>query len=134
MVCEKCQAPQKTVWPPTSSRPTLDKVEQNGWYTLSECSRCCALWVSAPYEPYASFVYEIGWPYSRLEFTTISALQDGRVISSWCDTKIRQAWSGMDSSDLAAVEVHRRRSFGRNPIDEPAPQQEPDLSAYLQVD
>jgi hypothetical protein len=58
-------------------------------------------------------------------------LEGGKIISSWCDSEIRLAFANMDKSDLAAIEDHRRRSYGRTPIDESGVARTLDISQYL---
>jgi hypothetical protein len=93
MSCKQCQAPVRLVWPPeVHGRPAFNKVEQRGWFALAECSMCGSLWVDAPYEPYASFVYSVFLPHSKAEWSQIGDLQDGQIISSWCDAEMRLAF------------------------------------------
>jgi hypothetical protein len=113
MNCALCQAPKRWVWPPVTSLPSLNRIDQRGWFTLWECSVCHTLWVSAHYEPYGSFTYLVLWVHTRDQWLRIVDLEDGRIISAWCDSEIRRAWPHMDSSDVEAVERHRKRSYGR---------------------
>ena len=131
MNCAECQAPARAVWPPVQGRPVFNKVEQRGWFGLSECPLCGVLWVSAPYEPYASFVYLVRWPHSKNQWSSVADLEQGKIISSWCDSEIRLAFAHMDKADIAAMEEHRRRSYGRAPIDKSGSTNSLDLSQYL---
>jgi hypothetical protein len=118
--------------PASAARPHLYHAETCGWYSLSACQDCGSLWVDAPYEPCASFLYSIRWPYSRASWDLAVNLQDGLVINAWCDYKIRKAWPGMSESDRRIVEIHRQRSYGRNPIDDSHSDDETDpLAPYL---
>lgn len=96
------------------------------------CQDCGKLWVQAPYEPDASYIYAIAWPYTRQFWHYASRLQDGGVIAKWSDYKILQAWPNMSVQDREAVENHRKRSFGQNPIDEaPANLEADPLASFL---
>jgi hypothetical protein len=117
--CELCGAPARFVWPPVDNAPELTTVEQQGWFALLECLGCSRLWTRAHYEPYGSFIYLILWQQSRAEWSSFAQADEGRAIGKWCDNELRRAWSSMNSADLVAVAHHRRRSYGRNPFDEP---------------
>jgi hypothetical protein len=132
MNCAECQAPGRSVWRPIEGRPIFNKVEQRGWFGLSECHLCGVLWMSAPYEPYASFVHLVSWPHSKAQWSPIAQMEDGKVISSWCDSEIKLAFPNLDEADRAAIEDHRRRSYGRAPIDESGAARSLDLSRYLE--
>jgi hypothetical protein len=87
--------------------------------------------MAIPYEPYASFVYLSLWTHSSGEWLTINALDDGVTLCRWGDAQVRAAWVGMTDEDKAAVETHRQRSFGRNPIDDTSHQEVPDIDHLL---
>ena len=127
--CEFCEAPLKSVWPPSERQPKLQKIRQLGWLGLHVCPSCNVAWVDSPYEPYASFRYLVYWPFSLDDFSTVADLKDGETISAWCSASILEAWTHMGAEDIAAVDHHRQRSYGRNPIDEP--KVKPDLSEIL---
>jgi hypothetical protein len=74
--------------------------------------------VQVPYEPYASYLYLIAWPYSRDFWHSIVSLESSLAIACWFAFKIRQAWPKMSESDKLAFENHATGSHGRNPIDE----------------
>lgn len=42
---------------------------------------------------------------------------------------VRQHWQSLPAAELEQVEAHRRRSYGRNPIDEPVTFEPADLLA-----
>jgi hypothetical protein len=87
--------------------------------------------VPIPYEPEASFVYLSLWSRSSDELLSMYALDDGLTLCRWGDARVRAAWGGMTDEDKAAVEVHRQRNFGRNPIDDISNIEMPDLSHLL---
>jgi len=117
-LCVPCGGSGKLVIPPTVARPHFYHAEDGEWFSLVLCGDCGTLWVQAPYEPYASFIYSIRWPYSRDFWCHIGQNGGQTVIAKWCDYKIRQAWPTMSKEERLAVENHRHRSYGRNPIDE----------------
>ena len=116
--CTGCSGPGKVVWPASATRPQMHHAAVGEWYDLVLCQDCGRLWVQAPYEPFASFIYLIAWPHSRRFFHRVVGLEHGSVIAHWCDYKIRTAWPTMSDQDRLAVQNHRNRSYGRNPIDE----------------
>ena len=130
--CEICEAPERTVWPPSGRQPQLQKVRRSGWFGLYACPCCHTAWVESVHEPYASFKYLVLWPFSSEDFSAIADLKSGKLIGIWCDARIFKAWPYMDGEDVTDVERHRQRSCGRNPVDEP--REEPDLSAFLSRD
>ena len=113
-----CGAPVRCVWPPNRG-PVLPKLKQEGWFILDTCPNCGVFWVEAVYEPYASFRYLIRWPHSADQWTRVAKLESGLLLSRWCDYEIRRAWKQMSDDDRSAVQHHRQRSIGRNPVDEP---------------
>lgn len=124
--CKECEGPGKVVWPMSSARPHLAKYEESGWFSLTACVDCGRMWLQSPYEPYASFIYLIYWPYSREFWSSVVSVENGAAMAKWSDFKIREAWPTMSEQDRAAVAFHRQRSFGRNPIDERPDEQDVD--------
>lgn len=112
-----CGAPSRWVWPPNRG-PRLSKLKQEGSFILDSCPDCGALWVEAVYEPYASFRCLIRWQRSADQWAQNAKLESGMVMSQWCGYEIRRAWKQMSDDDRAAVQHHRHRSVGRNPVDE----------------
>jgi hypothetical protein len=101
---------------------------------LDNCPNCGALWGEAVYEPHASFRYLILWPYTADQWVQVANLESGLILDRWCDYEIRRAWKQMSDEDRAAVEDHRRRSIGRNPVDElPAGPDANPLGPHLRV-
>jgi hypothetical protein len=131
-VCAACGGPGKLVDAPSIARPHSYHAEAGEWFTLVLCIDCGAYGVQAPYEPYASFIYSVRWPYSR-DFRCHIGRNGGDIlVGRWCDYKIRQAWPTMSEEERLAVENHRKRSYGRNPVDEAPGGEETDpLSPYL---
>lgn len=87
------------------------------WLTLSECPTCGQLWVGVPYEPYASFVYEVPWNDSAENWLKLAERDDGKAVVELVEARIKATWRQLGPEDLAAVEHHRQRSYGRNPVD-----------------
>jgi hypothetical protein len=73
--------------------------------------------VGVTYEPYASFIYRVRWDDSAANWSRLAEQSDGRPIVEWAEVRIKATWQQLDVEDQAAVEHHRRRSYGRNPID-----------------
>jgi hypothetical protein len=42
---------------------------------------------------------------------------EGKGIVEWAEARIAATWQQLEPADRDAIEHHRRRSFGRNPID-----------------
>lgn len=115
--CKECEGDSKVVRTPTAVRPNWVQHDKSGWFDLVLCIDCGRQWVLCPYEPYASFIYAIYWPYSKEFWHKVMQIEDGLLMSRWSDFKIRAAWPTMSAQDREAVDFHRSRSFGRNPID-----------------
>lgn len=131
-LCPGCSRSGRLVIPPSVGRPHFYHAEDGEWFSLVLCQDCGSLWVQAPYEPYASFIYSISWPYSRDFWCYVGKLEGDTIIANWCSYKIRQAWPTMSEEERLAVLNHRRRSFGRNPLDEAPEGEETDpLAPYL---
>jgi hypothetical protein len=128
--CVACGGPGKLVIPPSVARPHFYHADDGEWFTFVLCIDCGTYWVQAPYEPYASFIYAIYWPYTREFWCYVGKLEGSAIIARWCAYKIRQAWPTMSEQDRLAVQNHRHRILGRNPIDE-APEETDPLAPYL---
>jgi hypothetical protein len=125
-------APERLVWPPSAKLPKLLDSFRLGWSLLQNCPECQTLWVVQFNEPYASFRYFVFWPYSAEFWLGLVKKDDGILVSRWCTYQIQLAWPSMGEKDREAIEHHRRRSLGRNPIDEILPAQLVDpLAPYL---
>lgn len=99
------------------AQPALEKLEMRHWLTLSECSLCRQLWVAVPYEPYASFIYQIAWNDSAADWSWLAEQDDGNTMIKWAEAQIKATWQQLSPADQAAIEHHRLRSAGRNPVD-----------------
>lgn len=115
--CERCGAPARPFWPPSTTQPAFEKRATQNWLTLSACAACGQLWVGVPYEPYASFVYQVSWDEPETSWSRLAEQDDGRPVVAWAEGRIKATWQQLGSEDRAAVEHHRARSYGRNPID-----------------
>jgi hypothetical protein len=98
-------------------QPALQKLEARNWLILSECAVCRQLWVGVPYEPYASFIYQVAWQDSAANWSKLAERDDGKAVVEWAEAQIKATWQQLEPADRAAIEHHRQRSFGRNPID-----------------
>jgi hypothetical protein len=115
--CTNCGAPGRPFWPPSATPPSFEKRATRNWLTLSECSSCGQLWVGVPYEPYASFIYEVPWDDSAESWLKLAEQDDGKAAVKLAEARIKATWWQLGPEDLAAVEHHRQRSYGRNPVD-----------------
>lgn len=115
--CASCGAPRRPFWPPSATPPAFEKRALVKWLTLSECSACGQLWVGVTYEPYASFIYQVRWDDSAANWSRLAEQSAGRPIVEWAVARIKSTWQQLDLEDQVAVKHHRRRSYGRNPID-----------------
>jgi hypothetical protein len=97
--------------------PRLEKRATRNWLTLSECATCGQLWVGIPYEPYASFIYEVPWNDSAENWLKLAEHDDGKAVMKLVEARVKSTWQQLGPEDLAAVEYHRQRSYGRNPVD-----------------
>jgi hypothetical protein len=115
--CERCGAPARPFWPPPTTQPTFEKRATRNWLTLSECPACVQLWVGVPYEPYASLLYQVPWNDSAENWLQLAEQNEGKAIVGLVEARVKATWRQLGPEDLAAVEHHRQRSYGRNPVD-----------------
>jgi len=116
--CKNCESRTRLLWPP-GRKPDLLALETGSWIDLRQCQACGALWSGSPYEPYASFEYLVLWPADRGAWVQAHAVDDGQLLLRWHGWMIHQHWRALSGDDLAAVEQHRRRAPGNNPVDAP---------------
>lgn len=114
--CAHCRAPDRNLYGP-GLRPALTDVAVGNWISLRRCVTCGGLWCASPYEPYAAFEYVVRWPGSPADWRLAHDLDEGRALLRWHATAIRNGWLALPDEERAAVEAHRRRSSGHNPID-----------------
>jgi hypothetical protein len=55
----------------------------------------------------------------------------GVTLARWASGVVRSAWNALGEQDRADIEHHRRRSFGRTPLDERPQGPPPDLERVL---
>ena len=104
----------------TPRKPALTKIADGNWISLERCESCAAFWCVSPYEPFASFPYLVAWPRDEASWKKTHAADDGRVLLSWHAHAIASSWRSLPKEEQEAVEAHRKRSYGHNPIDAPA--------------
>src|SRR5688572_25246692 len=121
MNCTNCQSPERKLWVLFGShqQPTLTDTETGNWTWLQRCEQCGALWCLSRYEPHASFPYLVLWPHDSATWHRVSERDAGLSLGRWHASMVRQHWQSLPTAELDQVEAHRRRSYGRNPIDEP---------------
>jgi hypothetical protein len=73
-----------------------------------------------PYEPYGAFPYLARWHFSEADWTALHSRDDGKTVCEWNAAMVRAYWSTLPADELSNVEFHRKRSYGRNPIDAPS--------------
>lgn len=131
MNCTNCQSPERKLWVlfGPHPKPTLTDAESGNWTWLQRCEQCGALWCLSRYEPYASFPYVVLWPSDRAAWRRVSVRDAGESLGRWHASMVREHLQCLPAAELAQVEAHRRRSYGRNPIDEPETLQTADLLA-----
>jgi hypothetical protein len=115
-----------STWPPPAYQSRAARLVRVVWVFVVQCSlgECtvrtvCKLCLFG-------FLATLKEPMSR-----IADLQGGQIIGSWCDSEIRLALGQMDTTDLAAIEDRRRRSYGRTPFDGAGTGSPLDLSRFL---
>jgi hypothetical protein len=124
--CSNCCAPDRPLWVLFSYTqkkvlaPVLTTVQQGNWITLERCEECGAFWCCSPYEPFASFPYLVAWPHDITSWRSIHDSDDGRSLLSWHAYEIGRKWDSLPEPERQAVEAHRERSRGQNPIDDPS--------------
>jgi hypothetical protein len=106
-----------TVLAPLTAQPAFERLSGKNWLTLARCCACHQLWVGIPYEPYASFIYQVAWSDRADNWSALVERDEGKGVVDWAEAQIKATWQQLESADRAAIEQHRRRSFGRNPID-----------------
>jgi hypothetical protein len=89
--------------------------------------------MAVPHEPYAAFVYLSLWEYSADDWSTLYALDEGLTLTQWADGQVRAAWYSMSEQDRADIEQHRKRSLGRNPIDQHPRDPVPDVGHLIET-
>ena len=129
--CKVCEAPARIVWPPSAAQPKLEVLLREGWLRLLRCYGCRSIWNAVPHEPYASFVYLSLWPCSVDEWLSVATFDEGLTLCRWGDARVKAAWPSMNETDRVAIEAHRKRSLGRNPIDDIPDQSPPDIDRLL---
>jgi len=117
--CEHCHAPDRDLYGP-GRRPALSDLDVGTWISLCRCVTCGALWCASLYEPYAAFEYVVRWTHSPADWRRVHDLDDGRMLLRWHATEIRMDWRMLPDDERRAVDAHRKRSGGHNPIDNPA--------------
>ena len=117
--CAHCEAPDRDLYGP-GRRPALRDIAVGNWISLCRCATCEALWCASLYEPYAAFQYIVRWTRSAMDWRQAHDLDDGRTLLRWHATAIRTRWQSLPDPEYEAVDAHRRRSMGHNPIDSPA--------------
>ncbi len=115
--CANCDAPDRDLYGP-GRRPALLEVAVGNWISLSRCATCEALWCASPYEPYAAYEYIVRWTHGPSGWRQAHDLDDGRTLLRWHATAIRRGWLALPDEEREAVEAHRQRSAGHNPIDD----------------
>jgi hypothetical protein len=131
--CITCEAQIRVIWPPSARQPSLDPLVQQGWLKLLRCPTCGSNWMAVPHEPYAAFVYLSLWKYSTDDWSPLYALDEGLTLTQWADGQVKAAWNSMSERDHADIEHHRKRSFGRNPIDQQTHDPVPDIERLVAV-
>jgi hypothetical protein len=99
------------------TQPAFERRGARNWLTLFKCAACGQLWVGVPYEPYASFLYQVLWNGSETDWSKQVEQDDGRAVVERAEGHIKATWRQLGPEDQAAIEHHRLRSYGRNPID-----------------
>ena len=117
-LCNACSGPGKWMQPASAARPHLYHPQSAASYNLSLCVDCGTLWVEPPYKVDASSLYFIAWPYSRELWQTLMNVEQGSIISRWCDYKILQAWPAMSEAERKAVQQHHQGTYPANAHDE----------------
>jgi hypothetical protein len=118
-MCETCESESRDCWGPVANHPQLPSEVNGNWISLERCPSCETLWVTSPYEPYASFLYKAKWPWDSARFQLVHDLDNGQLLHDWHCLALRSRYFSR-AFDSEAVEAHRTRSYGHyNPIDLP---------------
>jgi len=116
--CALCGSPTRELW--AIKRPRfLDVVKTGNWCKLARCCDCEALWCEVAYEPYGALAYLARWHFSEAEWAALHGRDDGKTVGDWNGAMVRAYWSTLPADELSEVAAHRKRSYGRNPVDEP---------------
>ena len=120
--CVNCEAPQRTLWVMFGlhRKPIVSEEANGNWISLERCDTCGSLWCASPYEPYASFSYLVAWSDSQEAWKRIHGLDEGKTLLAWHAYAIAAYWRSLPKEEQEEVEAHRKRSYGRNPIDDPS--------------
>jgi hypothetical protein len=80
--------------------------------TLVKCPACDAKWLQAAYEPFASFLYAVFWPYDETLFNLAMSKDAGATLMNWHTAEVRARANAADEKTLAQIEAHYQRSRG----------------------
>jgi hypothetical protein len=72
-----------------------------------------------PHEPHAAFWYAVWWTRSVSDWQKLHDLDAGQTLHQWHKAKIQELAPSVSAEDSARIEHHRKRSYGRSPVDEP---------------
>nr|WP_147664731.1 hypothetical protein [Candidatus Prometheoarchaeum syntrophicum]QEE17847.1 hypothetical protein DSAG12_03685 [Candidatus Prometheoarchaeum syntrophicum] len=133
MECNNCEAPKRKIYGPHKKRPNkdLEEADIGNWVMLLRCPKCEKLWVSVPYEPYASFEYLILWDFTKEDWRMIHDLDNASTIHEWHGQSVKDLWSTLPDNERESVLSHRKRSYGRNPIDIPQNNEKIDINSLI---
>ena len=129
--CPSCGAPERQLLPPVQPDPGYTLLTAGNYICLEACPSCGTLWCESPYEPYLSFSYRVRWPWSAATWKQAHDRDNGETLRHWHITEIRRLWQKLDPAGKQAVENHRQRAGGHNPIDGIYTGPAPDLKLVL---
>ena len=117
MKCSKCGAPEREMWPPSSTQPDWVSIKVGNWIELVRCPDCKCIWCVVPHEPYASFPYAVLWKHSVREWELLHELDEAKTLHHWHIARLQELRSTATDQDESAIEWHQARSYGRTPFD-----------------
>ena len=118
MTCKNCEFPIRKVWPPLGNVPKFIDIDSQNWMSLSKCGSCKTLWVSVPYEPYASFKYSVVWNKNETQWKNEISKDEGKELHNWHKSELLKYRDTLSQQDIEAIQTHRERSSGRDPYNE----------------
>ncbi len=100
------------MWSPSAELPTLVDVRNGNWISLQQCPSCNRLWMTSPFEPYASFTYMVKWPRTIDDWVRIHDRDNATTLHEWMKNEIRRLYPFVTPEDRKRIDAHEVRSYG----------------------
>jgi hypothetical protein len=111
-MCDTCKSDSRDMWSPCADLPTLVDVRHGNWVSLQRCPTCSQLWMTSPFEPYASFTYMVKWPRTIEDWVRIHDVDGASTLHEWMKNEIRRLYPSAAAEDRKRIDAHEDRSYG----------------------